>query len=49
MRSMVEGARGGDAAVSAVVDFPVRPELRPYLEELCEDLRLSVGEPQWRR
>jgi Fe-S cluster assembly protein SufD len=36
--SVVEGVRGGDgdAAVSAVVDFPVKPEARPYLDRFFQ-------------
>ncbi len=45
MQSMVEGARrrDGDAAMSAVVDFPVKPEAQPYLNAF----KGSVGEPDW--
>jgi Fe-S cluster assembly protein SufD len=42
---MVEGACGGDgdAAMNAVVDFPVKPEAQPYLARFARD----PSEPDW--
>ena len=46
MRSMVEGAQRKDGdAMSAVLDFPVKPETRPYLDTFVENTR----EPEWLR
>ena len=50
MRSMVEGASGriGDGRMSAVLDFPVKPEARPYLDAFQREIGHNAKlEPAW--